>query len=277
MWIINCGIASWYFVLAQTSPSDSPGRRFSGFVVDRNSNGVVVGKKEKNLGQRCADVRSLRLEDVRVPKENVVGQIGQGFAQTMQAFDRTRPLISAMGCGIQQRALDEATRYAVQRKTFGRPIIEHEGVGFKLADMAQALEASKLLTKKAAEQIDLQYPDATYYSSIAKCFSADSAFKSSAEAVQVCNFYCPIISLCRSSVPTDTIQSTQWRNYYVMQRHSKSSVERVKCKGSLLLDNLLKSIPSESLPKINYFSLLSLWNVFCALCTHDFRSMAVVY
>lgn len=137
------------------------------------------------MGQRSSDTRSLILEGVKVPKKNVVGQVGQGFSLAMRAFDRTRPIVAAMGCGVQQRCLDEATPYALQRKCFGKPILEQQGVGFKLADMAQRLEASRLLVRQAALKVDEQAEDAPYFSCIAKCFSAEAAFKAASDAVQI--------------------------------------------------------------------------------------------
>ncbi|KAI6243840.1 ATP-binding cassette subfamily E, member 1 [Aphelenchoides fujianensis] len=134
-WITNAGVADWAFVLAATDSNESTGHRFTGFVVDRKAEGV---NNERKLGLRTADTRGLVLERVRVPKENVVGEVGGGFPLAMRAFNRVRPVIAALACGVQRRALDEAT------KTFDRPIIEHEGVSFKLADMAQRLEASRL-------------------------------------------------------------------------------------------------------------------------------------
>ncbi|CAD5229661.1 unnamed protein product [Bursaphelenchus okinawaensis] len=185
VWISNCGLAKWYFVLAKTDAGASPSKAFTGFIVDRDLPGVSVGKKEKNMGQRCSDTRSLTLEGVRVPSKNIVGKVGQGFLLAMRAFDRTRPIVASMGCGVQQRCIDEAGQYAVTRKCFGKPIADHQGTGFKLADMAVNLEASRLLVEKAARKVDSQADDATYYSSIAKVFSTDNAFKAACEAVQI--------------------------------------------------------------------------------------------
>lgn len=110
-----------------------------------------------------------------------------GFKLAMQSFDRTRPIVAAMACGLARRALDEATEYAIQRKAFGRSISEHQGVSFKLAEMATNLELSRLITQKAAEIVDIKEApdDASYYSSIAKCFAADTAVMAASNAIQI--------------------------------------------------------------------------------------------
>lgn len=96
-WISNCGLASWFFVLARTSTTESAGKAFTGFIVDRSLEGVSLGEKEVMMGQKCGDVRSLIFTDVRVPKECVVGKVGQGFSVAMKAFDRIRPLVASLG------------------------------------------------------------------------------------------------------------------------------------------------------------------------------------
>ncbi|KAI6173932.1 hypothetical protein M3Y98_01135300 [Aphelenchoides besseyi] len=184
-WVTNCGVAKWAFVLAATDPDAKTGDRYTGFIVDRDARGVSVGECERTMGLKTLDTRSLILDHVKVPKENIVGKVGDGFPLIMRAFIRVRAVIAAVACGVQRRCLDEAAKYAAERTTFGHAIIEHEGVNFKLADMAQRLEASRLLAEQAAEKIEADVGDAAYYSSIAKCFSADSAFKAAADAVQI--------------------------------------------------------------------------------------------
>ncbi|KAI6205823.1 hypothetical protein M3Y94_00836200 [Aphelenchoides besseyi] len=184
-WVTNCGVAKWAFVLAASDPDAKTGNRYTGFIVDRDDRGVSVGECERTMGLKTLDTRSLILDHVKVPKENVVGEVGDGFPLIMRAFVRVRAVIAAVACGVQRRCLDEAAKYAAERTTFGHAIIEHEGVNFKLADMAQRLEASRLLAQQAAEKIEADVGDAAYYSSIAKCFSADSAFKAAADAVQI--------------------------------------------------------------------------------------------
>jgi acyl-CoA dehydrogenase len=112
MWITNGGVANWYFVLARTSsdPKTPPGKAFTGFVVEADTPGITIGRKEINMGQRASDTRGITFEDVRVPKENVLGSEGMGFKMAMGAFDRTRPPVAAGAVGLAQRAFDEAKR-----------------------------------------------------------------------------------------------------------------------------------------------------------------------
>lgn len=156
MWITNGGVANYYFVLARTNPDPKcpASKAFTGFIVDRDTPGVTPGRKEQNMGQRASDTRGITFEDVVVPKENVLIGEGAGFKVAMGAFDNTRPPVAAGAVGIAQRALDEATKYALERKTFGTAIINHQAVSFMLADMAIGTEASRLCYIKSAWQND---------------------------------------------------------------------------------------------------------------------------
>eukprot|EP00045_Choanoeca_perplexa_P005147 m.43761 g.43761 ORF g.43761 m.43761 type:complete len:410 (+) comp12958_c0_seq1:961-2190(+) len=184
MWITNAGHANWFFVLAKTDPNASAGKAFTGFIVDADSPGVTLGRKEINMGQRCSDTRGLTFEDVVVPKANVLGKEGEGFKIAMGAFDRTRPPVAAGAVGLAQRALDEATAYAQERKAFGTAIANHQAVAFLLADMAIGVETARLITRRSAWEVD-QGRRNTYYASIAKAYAADVANKSATDAVQV--------------------------------------------------------------------------------------------
>jgi len=186
MWITNGGVANFYFVLARSDPDPKcpSGKAFTGFIVDADTPGVTPGRKEKNMGQRCSDTRGITFEDVVVKKENVLIGEGAGFKVAMGAFDKTRPPVAAGAVGISQRALDEATKYAMERKTFGVPIIQHQAVSQMLADMAIGTEAARLAYIKSAWQSDNKILN-TYMASIAKCFAGDVANKSATDAVQI--------------------------------------------------------------------------------------------
>ncbi|XP_063966453.1 medium-chain specific acyl-CoA dehydrogenase, mitochondrial-like [Lytechinus pictus] len=186
MWITNGGHASWYFVLARTDPDPKApaSKAFTGFIVDRDSEGLTLGRKEWNMGQRASDTRAVNFEDVVVPKENVLIGEGQGFKIAMGAFDKTRPPVAAGATGLARRALYEATKYSMERQTFGRTIANHQAVSFILADMAVGVEAAQLLTHRSAWEID-QGRRNTYYASLAKCYAADVANKNATDAVQV--------------------------------------------------------------------------------------------
>lgn len=122
------------------------------------------------MGQRCSDTRGIAFEDVRVPKENVLIREGAGFKIAMGAFDRTRPTVAAGAVRLAQRALDEATKYALDRKTFGKLLVEHQGVSFLLAKMEMKVELARLSYQRAAWEVDSGRRN-TYYGSIAKAFA----------------------------------------------------------------------------------------------------------
>lgn len=187
-WITNGGRAQesggWYFVLAVTDPGAKPGQRMTGFVVDADTPGIEVGAKLKNMGQKCSDTRPIYFEDVVVKEENVLGSVGQGFKLAMGAFDFTRPPVAIGAVGLARRAMDEAIQYSLERKTMGVPIASHQSISFMLADMAMGIEASRLMTYKAAAEIDKGNRN-TMYASMAKAFAADHANKVATDAVQV--------------------------------------------------------------------------------------------
>nr|CAI5840330.1 unnamed protein product [Callosobruchus analis] len=186
MWITNGGVANWYFVLARTNPDPKApaSKAFSGFIVERDFLGVQPGRKENMMGQRAASIHGITFEDVRVPKENVLVGEGAGFKIAMQVFDKTRPAVGAISTGIAQRCLDEARKYATERKTFGLPIIQHQAVAFILADMAIGIETARLAWMKAAWDVD-QGKRNSYMAAIAKCHASEVANKCAADAVQI--------------------------------------------------------------------------------------------
>lgn len=184
MWITNGGYANWYFVLAKTNPDERAHKALSGFIVDGDAKGVIRGKKEINMGQRCSDTRMITFEDVEVPEENMLGSPGDGFKTAMGAFDITRPLVAAGAVGLAQRALYEATIYAKERKTMGKPIIAHQAVAFMLADMQMAVESSRNLVWKAAWAKD-QGMRNSFYASMAKCLASRAAVSNADQAVQI--------------------------------------------------------------------------------------------
>ncbi len=184
MWITNGGVANWYFVLAKTDPEASAGKAFTGFIVDGDSPGITVGKKEWNMGQRASDTRGLTFEDVVVPDANRLGEAGYGFKIAMKAFDKTRPLVASAAVGLAQRAMEESIKYSLERKTMGKPIAFHQAISFMIADMATEIEASRMLVYKAGYEID-QGRRNTLYASMAKRFAADTAMKTATNAVQV--------------------------------------------------------------------------------------------
>ncbi len=188
MWITNAGVADWYFVVAVTDPGKLARGGMTAFVVERNSPGVHVGKKEYNMGQRCSDTRGLSFEDVEVPEENLVGQVGDGWKLAMAAFDYTRPAVSCAAVGVARAAMEYSIEYALERKTFGQPIANHQAIQFMLAEMAMEIDAARLLCWKAAWMKDSHIRN-TKESSMAKAFAADVVMKTTTNAVQIFGGY----------------------------------------------------------------------------------------
>ncbi|CAH1954917.1 unnamed protein product [Acanthoscelides obtectus] len=186
MWITNGGVANWYFVLARTDPDPKApqSKAFTGFIVEREWEGVTPGRKELNMGQKCSDTRGITFEDVRIPKENVLIGEGAGFKIAMMTFDKTRPPVAAGATGLAQRCLDEASKYSIERKTFGVPIAHHQAVAFILADMAVGVDTARLAWMRSAWETDRGIKN-TLTASIAKCYAADVANKCATDAVQV--------------------------------------------------------------------------------------------
>jgi acyl-CoA dehydrogenase len=158
------------------------------FIVPRETDGVEVGKKEWNMGQRAADTRAITFRDVVVPEANRLGEEGQGWLLAMKAFDRTRPPVSAAAVGVGRAAMEHSIRYSQERSAFGRPLAEHEAVSFMIADMAKDLEACRLLVWKAAWMADQGRPN-TLYASYAKAMAADTCMRVTTDAVQIFGAY----------------------------------------------------------------------------------------
>jgi acyl-CoA dehydrogenase len=183
VWITGAGHAAWFFVLA-TTDKEKRHKGKSAFIIPAKSPGVIIGKKESNMGQRASDTRSVTFEDVVVSSKNRLGQEGDGFLIAMGAFDYTRPLVSAGAVGLARAAMEYALSYAKERHAFGVPIWQHEGVGFMLADMATEIDAARYLVWKSAYEIDNKRKN-TLYAAHAKRFAADTAMKTCTNAVQV--------------------------------------------------------------------------------------------
>jgi acyl-CoA dehydrogenase len=183
MWITGAGKADWFFVLAKTDPAGGH-KGMSGFIVDAKSPGITIGKKENNMGQRASDTRGITFEDVEVPADCLLGGEGEGFKVAMKAFDHTRPLVAAAAVGLGRAAMEHAVAYAKERKAFGGPISQFQGVSFMIADMATKVEAARLLVWKSAAEIDAGRRN-TLYAAMAKRFAADSAMEIATDAVQV--------------------------------------------------------------------------------------------
>lgn len=182
-WITNGSSASVYLVIAQTDPAKGS-KGINAFIVEKDSKGVTVGAKENKLGIRGSDTHSILFNDVRVPKENRIGADGFGFTFAMKTLAGGRIGIAAQALGIASGAYELALAYSKQRKAFGKEIMHHQAIQFKLADMATRIEAARLLCMKAAWEKD-QHLDYTLSSSMAKVAASETAMWVTTEAVQI--------------------------------------------------------------------------------------------
>jgi len=182
-WITNAGRAGLYLVIAQTDPSLGS-RGISAFIVEREWEGVVVGKKEDKLGIRGSDTHTMIFNDVKVPVENRIGEEGFGFKFAMKTLDGGRIGIAAQALGIASGAYELALRYSTQRKAFGVPIAKHQAIAAKLARMATEIEAARLLCFRAAEAKDKNQPYGLL-ASMAKLYASRTAMWVTTEAIQI--------------------------------------------------------------------------------------------
>jgi alkylation response protein AidB-like acyl-CoA dehydrogenase len=182
-WITNGSTASTYLVIAQTHP-ELKHKGINAFIVEKGMEGFTVGPKENKMGIRGSDTHSLMFNDVKVPKENRIGEDGFGFKFAMKTLEGGRIGIAAQALGIAAGAYELALNYAKQRKSFGKPIADHQAIAFKLADMATQIEAARLLVYKAAWLKD-QGESYTLAGSMAKLYASKVAMDVTVEAVQV--------------------------------------------------------------------------------------------
>lgn len=182
-WITNGGSASIYLVIAQTD-ADKGHHGINCLILERGMDGFIVGAKEDKLGIRGSDTHTLMFQDVKVPKENRVGEDGFGFKFAMKTLSGGRIGIAAQALGIASGAYELALAYSKERKAFGKPIHQHQAIAFKLADMATNIEAARLLCLKSAQQKDRK-ENFDLSSSMAKLFASKVAMDTTVEAVQV--------------------------------------------------------------------------------------------
>ncbi len=182
-WITNGGSSSVHLVMAQTD-ADKGHKGINCLIVEASWDGVTIGAKEDKLGIRSSDTTTIMYNDVRVPKENRIGEDGFGFKFAMKVLSGGRIGIAAQALGIAAGALELATKYAKEREAFGKPIAQHQAIAFKLADMATEVEAARLLVYQAAQAKDqgLNYDT---LSSMAKLYASKVAMEQTVEAVQI--------------------------------------------------------------------------------------------
>ncbi|HPR16985.1 MAG TPA: acyl-CoA dehydrogenase family protein, partial [Candidatus Cloacimonadota bacterium] len=187
-WITNGGEADIYTVFALTDKSKGA-RGCSCLIVEKGMEGFSFGKKENKMGIRGSATRELIFDNVKVPKENLVGKEGMGFMTAMKTLDKSRPMVAAQAVGIAQGAYEEAARYSKERHQFGKPISANQAVQFMLADMATQIEAARALVYSTARLIDSGAKKYAKESAMCKVFASDMAMKVTTDAVQLLGGY----------------------------------------------------------------------------------------
>ncbi|MGI6037109.1 MAG: acyl-CoA dehydrogenase family protein [Limnochordia bacterium] len=222
-WITSAGEADIYTVIAMTDKSKGP-RGSTAFVVEKGTPGMTFGPKEKKLGIRASSTREVIFQDCRIPKENVLGRPGQGFIITMRTFDRTRPGIGAQAVGIASGALEQALKFARERRQFNQSISSFQAIQHKLADMATKIEAARALVYNVARMIDAGEKDVSMAAAMAKTFASDVAMEVTVEAVQIMGGYgymrdYPVEKMMRDAKVTQIYEGTNeiQRNIIAME------------------------------------------------------------
>ena len=222
IWITNGSVADVVCVFAVTDPQ-AGSRGVSAFVVEKDSPGFSVGKKEKKMGIRGSPTVELSFDGCEIPAENRLGEEGEGFKIAMRVLDKSRPGIAAQALGIAAGALDYATNYAKERIAFGKPIGQHQGVGFMLADMKTEVEAARLMLYEAARKCDEGAPDVTLWAAMAKLKCGDVAMSVTTDAVQVLGGFgysteYPVERMMRDAKITQIYEGTQQIQRLVISR-----------------------------------------------------------
>lgn len=183
-WVTNGGESDTHIVMAVTGENNGK-KEVTAFIVEKERDGLSVSSVEHKLGQRASKTTEMSFVDVRVPKENMLGELGQGMRVAFNSLDNGRIGIGSLAIGIAQAAFEEAKEYSKDRVAFGKPIAEHQAIQFKLADMATEIEAARLLTLQAASMKDANHKKTGTYASMAKLYASEMANKVCADAIQI--------------------------------------------------------------------------------------------
>jgi alkylation response protein AidB-like acyl-CoA dehydrogenase len=221
-WITNAGVSECYTVFAVTEPAVGA-RGISAFVVEKSDSGVSFGAPEKKLGIKGSPTREVYFDNVRIPASRIIGTPGTGFSTAMRTLDHTRVTIAAQALGIGQGALDFAKGYIQERKQFGRPVADFQGIQFMLADMGMKLAAARELTYAAAARSERGDADLTFFGAAAKCFASDAAMAVTTDAVQLLGGYgytkdFPVEGMMRDAKITQIYEGTNQVQRIVMAR-----------------------------------------------------------
>jgi alkylation response protein AidB-like acyl-CoA dehydrogenase len=222
-WITNAGVSKFYTVMAVTDP-DKGANGISAFVVEKEDGGVSFGAPEKKLGIKGSPTAEVYFDNVRIPAGRMIGEEGTGFKTALRTLDHTRLTIGAQALGIAQGAVDYCTRYVQERKQFGKPIAEFQGVSFILADMAMKTEAARALIYQAAAMSERLEPNLTFMSAAAKCYASDAAMEVTTDGVQLLGGYgytrdFPLERMMRDAKITQIYEGTNQILRVVMSRN----------------------------------------------------------
>ena len=228
-WITNAGESEFYTVLAVTD-ADKRTKGISAFVVEKSDEGVSFGAPERKLGIKGSPTREVYLDNVRIPGDRMIGAEGTGFATAMKTLDHTRVTIAAQAVGVAQGALDYALGYVQERKQFGHPISDFQGLQFMLADMGMKVEAARQLTYAAAGRSERGDKDLTFFGAAAKAFASDTAMQVTTDAVQLLGGYgftrdYPLERMMRDAKITQIYEGTNQVQRVVMARQLLAGVQ----------------------------------------------------
>ena len=222
-WISHAGVSEFYTVLASTDP-EKGSKGISAFIVEKSDAGVSFGAHEKKMGFKGSPTREVYLDNVEIGDDRRISEVGAGFALAMQTLDHTRITIAAQALGIAQGAFEVATKYAKERRQFGKAIFDFQAIQFMLADMAMEIEAARQLTYAAAAKSERGERDLTFFSAASKCFATDVAMKVTTDAVQVLGGYgyvndYPVERMMRDAKLTQIYEGTNQIQRLVMARN----------------------------------------------------------
>jgi len=187
--ITGAGASDLYTYFAVTDPDAPKGKNITAFLVEKDMDGFSLGRKEDKMGIRGSPTREVMVENVRVPQENVIGEVNGGFQIAMRTLDFSRPTVAAQALGIAQGAFDFAVGYCNEREQFGKPIATFQGMQFMFADMAMKIETARMAVYRAAVAVDEGAKDVSYWAAIAKCYASDVAMEVTTDCVQALGGY----------------------------------------------------------------------------------------
>jgi alkylation response protein AidB-like acyl-CoA dehydrogenase len=228
-WITNAGESAYYTTMAVTDP-EKRSRGISAFVVEATDEGVSFGAPEKKLGIKGSPTREVYYDNVRIPGDRIIGEEGTGFETAMKTLDHTRVTIAAQAVGVAQGALDYALGYAQERKQFGKPISDFQGLQFMLADMGMKVEAARQMTYAAAGRSERGDKDLTFFGAAAKAFASDVAMEVTTDAVQVLGGYgytrdYPVERMMRDAKITQIYEGTNQVQRIVIARQLLNGIQ----------------------------------------------------